>query len=103
MSDFIEGQPARADASTDEIIEAYRVPAPGANKFIINLGRPGLRIAFGEMHDQLEKPVFHSGVTLHPLDAIRLYKILQEMLEPIERNFREQGVISSEPSEDGGH
>lgn len=55
------------------------------------------------MHDQLEKPVFHSGVTLHPLDAIRLYKILQEMLEPIERKFREQGVISSEPSEDGGH
>ena len=74
----------RADASLEEIRKAYDVPAPGANKIVVHLGQPGVRIAFGEKHESLESPTFHTAVTLHPMDAVSLYKILEGMLKDIE-------------------
>lgn len=86
----------RLPVSSEEMELAYRVPAPGANKFVVTLGQPGLRIAFGEHTEQLRAPQFHTAVTLHPLDAIVLYKILADMLAPLEREFRASGAIPDE-------
>lgn len=94
MPEFIEGQPIRSEVSNKEIGDAFAVAAPGANKFVINIGTPGVRMAFGEVHQQLDSPTFHTAVTLHPLDAIKLYKILKEMLAPIEETFRASGAIT---------
>lgn len=77
----------RADVTPEEIRKAYEVPAPGANKFVVNIGHPGVRISFGETHDNLELPIFHTAVTLHPMDAVSLYKILEEMLKDIEKKI----------------
>ena len=77
----------RAPVTPEEMKEAYKIPAPGANKFIITVGQPGVRIAFGEDHKDIELPVFYSAVTLHPIDAIYLYKILEEMLKDIEKQI----------------
>ena len=90
----------RVPVSQEEMELAYQVPAPGANKFVVTLGQPGLRIAFGEHAEQLRSPHFHTAITLHPLDAIVLYKILAEMLAPLEREFRASGAIRDE-SQDG--
>ena len=87
----------RAAVNTEEIRAAFEVPAPGANKFIVNVGQPGVRIAFGETHNDLELPVFRSAVTLHPIDAISLYKVLEEMMKDIEKQI----VPMSPEAEDG--
>jgi hypothetical protein len=84
------------DVNFSDLRAAYSVPAPGANKFIINIGQPGVRIAFGETFAGSDSPVFHAAVTLHPLDAISLYRILQHLLSDLEKHFVESGMVSAE-------
>ena len=77
----------RVPVAPEEVREAYKIPAPGANKFIVTVGQPGVRITFGEIHKDIDLPVFYSAVTLHPIDAISLYKLLGEMLKDIEKQI----------------
>ena len=77
----------RQSVSKEEMDAAYRVPAPGSNKFVVHLGQPGVRITFGELNPGMDVPAFHSAVTLHPQDAITLYKLLEEMLRDIEERI----------------
>lgn len=95
-------QPERVPVTPEEIKASYAVPAPGANKFVVTLGQPGVRIAFGEVHQDLKVPAFHSAVTLHPLDAITLYRVLQDILGEIETQFEAQGLVKKRGSQDGG-
>lgn len=103
MPDAIGGKKIVAGVSPAELERAYAVAAPGSNKFVVNIGHPGVRIAFGERHEELAAPSFFTAVTLHPLDAISLYKVLQDMLKPIEDDFRAGGIITDVPegNEDG--
>lgn len=72
----------------DELEAAFCVPAPGANRFVVTLGQPGVRISFGETYPQLDGPaLFHSAVTLHPEDAIALRDLLKELLRDIEEQI----------------
>lgn len=88
--------------SEEELVAAYSGPAPGANKFIITVGQPGVRIAFMEVNPDLPgKAFFQSAVTLHPADAITLHKILAEMLKDIERQFSEADAKAAQRAENG--
>jgi len=78
----------RVEATADELEVAYSGPAPGANKFIITIGQPGVRIAFTEKHPFTDQVFFRSAVTMHPVDAIALYKILESMLAGLEGTFQ---------------
>ena len=80
----------------EEIEAAYKVPAPGANKFVVTVSRPGVRITFGELHEHLRVPKFTSAVTLHPVDAITLYKLLREMLKDVESQILSLTVESKD-------
>lgn len=98
MTDTIGGKSIQADVSVAETKAAYSVAAVASNKFVVNIGHPGVRIAFGEFHPDLEVPEFHTAVTMHPLDAISLYKLLQGLLKEIEDEFRANGLIQEVPS-----
>jgi hypothetical protein len=74
--------------SDQELLAAYSGPAPGANKFVVTIGQPGVRIAFLETHPELQnKAFFQTAVTLHPYDAIALGRLLAEMLREIEKQI----------------
>ena len=83
MSDN-NGERVRQPVTPEEVEAAYKIPAPGANKFVVTISQPGVRISFGELHPLFKVPVFFSAVTLHPVDAIALNKLLSEMLTGIE-------------------
>lgn len=93
------GKQTQVSVPPEDMDAAFQVPAPGANKFVVTLGMPGLRIAFGEDSEHIRKPYFHTAVTLHPMDGIVLYQMLAEMLVQIETEFRASGVISDEKSD----
>lgn len=86
----------RQSVSKDEVEGAFRVPAPGSSKFVVHIGQPGIRITFGETGPEMNFPVFHSAVTLHPMGAIELYKLLEEMLRDIENQIIKVRVKQSE-------
>lgn len=71
--------------SEAEMRVAFSGPAPGANKFYVSLGSPGVRIAFCEQIPDTEEVSFRVAVTLHPSDAIRLRDVLQVVLQDIEK------------------
>ena len=80
----------RQPVASDELEAAFRIPAPGANRFVVNIGQPGVRISFGEANSQLDGPaLFHSAVTLHPVDAIALRDLLKDTLQDIEKQIFE--------------
>ena len=66
---------------------SFSGPAPGANRFYITIGQPGVRIAFCEAIPDTEDVAFRAAVTLHPLDAIQLHKVLKRLIDPIEKNI----------------
>ena len=77
---------------------AFSGPAPGANKFIITVGQPGVRIAFTETSPNGSDVFFRNAVTLHPVDAISLHRVLRKMLSEIEAHFVTSNAILPEDS-----
>jgi hypothetical protein len=77
-------KPVRREASDAELDVAYSGPAPAANRMLVTLGNSGVRIAFAEQQAKSDKLHFRSAVVLHPIDAIKLYRILKDMLKDIE-------------------
>ena len=86
-----EDAKAERAISRDELAEAFRGSAPGANRFIITIGSPGVRLAFLEQNPATGSSHFRSAVILHPSDAIELKAVLSQMLLGIEQR------IASEP------
>ena len=75
---------------------AFSGPAPGANKFFITVGQPGVRIAFAETTPDGKEVFFRNAVTLHPLDAISLHRVMRKILKEIEQHFIANQAISPE-------
>jgi hypothetical protein len=82
--------------SDKEMDVAFSGPAPGSNKFIITVGQPGVRIAFAETNPTGTEVFFRNAVTLHPLDAISLHRVLRKLLKEIEAQFVASKAISAE-------
>lgn len=82
-----------APISDREILAAFSGAAPAANRFVIQVGHPGVRIAFLEALPNGEDIFFRSAATLHPIDAISLYRALKKMLEEIETEFVSSGIV----------
>jgi hypothetical protein len=82
-----------APVSDREVAAAFSGAAPAANRFVIQIGHPGVRISFLEALPNGEDTFFRSAVTLHPIDAISLYRVLKKMLEEIENEFVSSGII----------
>ena len=70
--------------SADELEESFSIPAPSANRFFLNLGRGGVRIAFAEQVPGSKKLFLRSAVVLAAPDAVQLYKIVQRIIKPFE-------------------
>lgn len=67
--------------SNDEMEIAYAGPALLANKFYVSINPAGVRIAFAELHPQLNSPVFRTAVLLPFPDALALLQITSELIE----------------------
>jgi hypothetical protein len=76
--------PDRREPTPDEMAVAFSGPAPAANRFFVTIGHPGVRIAFAEEEPGSGRVHFRSAVSLHPVDAIGLRKLLQLMLADLE-------------------
>lgn len=86
-----------------ELIASYAGSAPGANKFVVTVGQPGVRIAFLETHPELkDHPAFRTAVTLHPLDAMQLARLLATMLSGIEKQILDVQVPVADPGKKDG-
>lgn len=93
-----EGQ-RRNSVDEDELARAFEGSAPGANRFIITVGQPGVRIAFLERVPGSSDSRFRTAVTLHPVDAIDLERLLSEMLSHLKDQFRSDAPDSGKPDE----
>ncbi len=93
-----EGQ-RRNDIDADELSRAFEGGAPGANRFIVTVGQPGVRIAFLERVPGSSESRFRTAVTLHPADAIDLERLLSEMLGNFKDRFRVDSPDSGKPDE----
>ncbi len=94
-----DAEKIRQEVTQDELAAAFAGPAPGANKFYITIGQPGVRIAFCELIPNTMTPLLRAAVTLHPADAIQLHKVLAEMLAGIEKQFL---AVQVPPTGDAG-
>ena len=98
-----DGEPTFMAATDEEMSVAFSGPAPGANRFWVTLGQPGVRIAFTEQVPNTNQQFFRTAVTLHPTDAISLYKTLAHLLQGIERLMVsvEPGTTVATPPQSG--
>ena len=93
--------PAIVQPVTDEQLKvAFSGPSYAANKFFITIGQSGVRMAFTEMTPNSEDVSFRTSVTMHPLDAIQLRRVLSVMLKDFEKAFVESGAMPLEIAED---
>lgn len=70
--------------SSQEMEDAFVVPALSANRYFLQPVTSGVRIAFGEVIPGTEKHYFRVAVTLSNYDAVQLYKLIQHMVKPFE-------------------
>jgi hypothetical protein len=82
-------------ASQDELRIAHSGAALLANKFYVSVGNSGVRIAFAEAYSPEEEPLFRSAVILPIMDAVGLYKLLQEVVAPSEA-FIGQAILEAQ-------
>jgi hypothetical protein len=87
-----------APISEQEVAAAFSGAAPAANRFTVHLGNPGVRISFLEQIPGGTESVFRSAVTLHPIDAISLARLLNAMLKEIENDLLGRGLVKPEDS-----
>lgn len=92
-SDPIDNEANVRGVTKEELAIAFSGPAPGANKFYITVGRPGVRISFVEVPLDGVEASFRSAVTLHPADAIALYRLLRKLLEATEKEMVKIGDL----------
>lgn len=71
----------KAAAPQEEAKIAFSGAAVLANKFYVTLNKSGVRIAFAEAYSKDEEPIFRTAVVLPIVDAVGLYKLLQEVLK----------------------
>ena len=89
--------PGTLEAVTPEQLKvAFSGPSYAANKFFITIGQTGVRIAFTEITPNSEDVSFRTSVTMHPLDAIQLRRVLSLMLKDFESTFVESGAMPPE-------
>lgn len=81
----MEQNPPRVGApvTASELDASFSIPAPLVNKFIVHTSVTGIRIAFAEEVPNGGTRYFRSAVNLSMADAVQLYQILQEVMEPI--------------------
>lgn len=78
------------EVSSQEMEDAFVVPALSANRYFLQPVTSGVRIAFGEVIPGTEKNYFRVAVTLSHYDAIQLYKLIQHMVKPFEDDATER-------------
>jgi hypothetical protein len=85
-----KAEPARvATVLPEELRAAMSGPAPGANKFLVKLGTPGVRISFLELNPELPgETFFRAAVTIHPQDALALRDVISQVLKDFERDLK---------------
>lgn len=86
--------------SPEEMDTAFAVPALSANRFFVQPTASGMRIAFGENAFGSENIYFRVAVTLSRQDSVELYKLLQHMLRPFEKEQAKRQQ-SAEAEENG--
>ncbi len=80
----------------DELDVSFSGPAPAANRFFINIGPTGVRIAFTEQVPNSSKNYFRSAATLSIIDATQLHQVLSKMMATYE-----QAVERAQKDEEG--
>ena len=92
--------PVTVQPATDEQMKvAFSGPSYAANKFIITISQSGVRMAFTELTPNSDDVSFRTSVTMHPLDAIQLRRVLSVMLKDFETAFVESGAMPPESAE----
>lgn len=91
----------RREVTGEELSVAFAGPAPGANRFFITLGKPGLRIAFAEQPSGSDVCYFRSAVTLHPFDGVELHRFLRMALDEVEKQMPSASEGGLDAHEDG--
>ncbi len=86
-------------ASQEELKVAHSGAAVLANKFYVSLNKSGVRIAFAEAYSQDEEPIFRTAVVLPIVDAVGLYKLLQEVVAPTEALIG-QAILDAQKKEE---
>lgn len=71
---------------TSQEFKASDGPAQLSNRFFINLGPTGVRIAFAEQFGQNNPPSFRTAVVLPFDDALELAKLLESLLAKRQEN-----------------
>ena len=72
-----------APVTGSELDASFSIPAPLVNKFIVHTSVTGIRIAFAEEVPNGGTRYYRSAVNLSMADAVQLYQILQEVMQPI--------------------
>ena len=72
-----------APVTASELNASFSPPAPLVNKFIVHTSVTGVRIAFAEEVPGGGTRYFRAAVNLSMADAVQLYQILQEIMQPI--------------------
>jgi hypothetical protein len=85
-----------APISEQEVTAAFSGAAPAANRFTVHFGNPGVRISFLEQIPGGTESLFRSAVTLHPIDAISLARLLKATLKDVENELVERGLVVPE-------
>ena len=73
-------------ASEEELRIAFDGPAIAANRYFINVGPAGVRIAFTEQRPP-SPPIFRSAVMLAHQDAVNLKNLLVVLLKDVEEKI----------------
>lgn len=82
---------------------AHEVAAIFANKFIVNVGPAGVRIAFGEQFSPDQEPRFRTAIALAMQDAIQLANLLKAMLAEPEKALQKFLAEQSQtPAQENG-
>lgn len=82
--------------SEEDSESSYDVPATYVNRFFLSIGQ-NTRITFAEQRASDKKVHFRGAVVMAHQDAISLWKVLQEILAPIEKALEQE--IASEQTE----
>lgn len=72
-----------APVTASELDASFSPSAPLVNKFIIHTSVTGIRIAFAEEVPTGGTRYFRAAVNLSMADAVQLYQVLQEVMQPI--------------------
>ena len=84
------------EVSPQQMEELFRGPSLACNKFFLTISPAGIRFTFTESAPNSDIANFRTSVTMDPVEAIRVKRLLSRVLKDLEASFVKSGAIGIE-------